>query len=126
MQYANVQCNISVVPKWCASWHRGVPRGVAMCAAKAMYTTYLCDITEKCAANQKVWEPLQYIMGRVMQCRCGLRYKLSERVDQPVIICYGYMERMSEERLVKRIYRVGLDGARERGRTRTGPGPRIS
>ena len=50
---------------------------------------------------------------------CGLKYKLSERVDQSVMRWYGHMERMSEERLVKRIYRAGVDGMRGRGRPRT-------
>ena len=37
---------------------------------------------------------------------CGLKDKLSERVDQSVVRWYGHMERMSEERLVKQIYRA--------------------
>ena len=46
---------------------------------------------------------------------CFLICKLSERVDQSVIRLYGYMEKMSEKRQVKRIYRAEVDGKRARG-----------
>ena len=49
---------------------------------------------------------------------CGLKYKLRERVDQLVMRWYGHMEKMSEERLGKRINRAGVDGTRGRGRPR--------
>ena len=39
---------------------------------------------------------------------CGLRYKLSERMDQSVMRWYEHIEKMSEERLEKRIYKAGV------------------
>ena len=59
------------------------------------------------------WYSLLPIMG------CGLKHKLNEKVDQSVMRWYGHMERMMEERLVKRIYRAGVGGTRGRGRPRT-------
>ena len=37
---------------------------------------------------------------------CGLKYKLSERVDQSVIRWYEHMERISEEKLEKNNFDV--------------------
>ena len=49
---------------------------------------------------------------------CGLKYKLSKRVDQSVMRWYGHIVCMSEEILVKRTYRAGVDGTRGRCRPR--------
>ncbi len=40
--------------------------------------------------------------------------KLSERVDQRVLSWYGYMVRMGEERLTKRVWKVEVSGVSDR------------
>ena len=50
---------------------------------------------------------------------CVLKYMLRERVDQSVMRWHRHIERMSEEGIVKRINRAGVDGKRGRDRPRT-------
>ena len=45
----------------------------------------------------------------------GVDEKLSERVDRKVLKWYGHVERMSGERLTKRVYRSEVEGERGRG-----------
>ena len=63
-----------------------------------------------------MWERMR---NEHIRMGCGFTYKLSERVNQSIIIWYGHMDRMSEERLVKRISRAEENRAIGRGRSRT-------
>ena len=50
--------------------------------------------------------------------RAGVDKSMSDRVDQRVLRWYGHMERMGEERLVKKVWVAEVDGVRPRGRPR--------
>jgi len=50
--------------------------------------------------------------------RCGKNVGVGERMDQGVLRWFGHMERMGEERLVKRMYDSVVRGVRGRGRPR--------
>ena len=48
------------------------------------------------------------------RCRCEL--SVLERIERNVLKWFGHLERMGEERLVKRVYRANVEGNRGRGR----------
>ena len=50
--------------------------------------------------------------------RCGKNVGVGERMDQGVLRWFGHVERMGEERLVKRVYESDVRGVRPRGRPR--------
>ncbi len=50
--------------------------------------------------------------------RTGVVKELAERAEQGVLRCFGHVERMEEERLVKKITRSDVRGVRPRGRPR--------
>ena len=49
---------------------------------------------------------------------CGRKVSVGQRVDQSVLRWYGHVERMGDERLVKRVYESEVRGVRRRGRPR--------
>ena len=57
---------------------------------------------------------------RNMNIRRNIRNKtyLLERVDQNTFRRFGYMERMYEGKLMRKIYRADVDGIRRAGRPR--------
>ena len=55
------------------------------------------------------------LRNEVVRERVGVDEKLSERVDRKVLKWYGHVERMSGERLTKRVYRSEVEGERGRG-----------
>ena len=48
--------------------------------------------------------------------RCGFTLSVLERIERNVLKWFGLVERIEEERLVKRVYRANVEGNRERGR----------
>ena len=50
--------------------------------------------------------------------RCGKNVSVGERIDQGVLRWFGHVERMGEDRLVRRVYDSNVRGARSRGRPR--------
>ena len=52
--------------------------------------------------------------------RVHVERELSDRVDQSVLRWFGHVERMDEERLVKRVMNSDVEGNRPRGRPRFG------
>ena len=48
--------------------------------------------------------------------RTGVMRELSGRADQSVLRWFGHIERMDEDRLVKRVYRAEVRGVAPRGR----------
>ncbi|MEL7302024.1 MAG: reverse transcriptase family protein, partial [Pseudomonadota bacterium] len=50
--------------------------------------------------------------------RCGKSVGVGERMDQGVLRWFGHVERMGEERLVRRVYDSDVRGMRGRGRPR--------
>ena len=55
-----------------------------------------------------------------MRSRTGVRSELAKRVDTNVLRWYGHVERMGEERLVKKVVNAKVDGKSMRGRPRYG------
>ena len=49
---------------------------------------------------------------------CGKNVSVSQRMDQGVLRWFGHVERMGNERLVKRVYDSEVRGVRRRGRPR--------
>merc|ERR1712002_540859 len=49
---------------------------------------------------------------------CGKNVGVSERMDQGVLRWFGHVERMGNDRLVKRVYDSEVRGVRRRGRPR--------
>ena len=47
---------------------------------------------------------------------CGCELSVLERNEGNVLKWFGHVERMGEERLVKRVYRGNVEGNRGRGR----------
>ncbi len=52
--------------------------------------------------------------------RKGVVKELAERAEQGVVRWFGHVERMKEERLVKKVTRSNVRGVRPRGRPRMG------
>ena len=50
--------------------------------------------------------------------RCGKNVSVGQRVDQGLLRWFGHVERMGDERLVKRVYESDIRGVRRRGRPR--------
>ena len=50
--------------------------------------------------------------------RCGKNVSVSQRMDQGVLRWFGHVERMENERMVKRVYESDVRGVRRRGRPR--------
>ena len=49
---------------------------------------------------------------------CGKNVSVSQRVNQGILRWFGHVERMGDERLVKRVYESEVRGVRRRGRRR--------
>ena len=52
--------------------------------------------------------------------RTGVRKDLANRVDRNVLRWFGHVERMEDERLLKRVVNARVDGRGARGRPRFG------
>ena len=50
--------------------------------------------------------------------RCGRKVSVGEKMDQGVMRWFGHVERMGDDRLVKRVYDSEVRGVRRRGRPR--------
>ena len=60
------------------------------------------------------------IRNEEVRARTGVRSELAKRVDTNVLRWYGHVERMDEERLVKKVVNAKVDGRSMRGRPRYG------
>ena len=56
------------------------------------------------------------VRNAIIRERCGCELSLLERIERSVLKRFGHVERMGEERLVKRVYHANVDGNRGRGR----------
>ena len=61
---------------------------------------------------------IERVRNEEIRRRCGKNVSTSEKVEQNVLRWFGHIERMSDERLVKRMYNSDILGARRRGRPR--------
>ena len=50
--------------------------------------------------------------------RCGKEVNVGVKIEQSVLRWFGHVERMDEERMVKRVYEASVEGVRRRGRPR--------
>ena len=55
-----------------------------------------------------------------MRARTGVRRELAARVDMNVLRWFGQVERMNNERLLKKVMNAKVDGRSTRGRPRFG------
>ena len=58
--------------------------------------------------------------NEIVRARAGVRGELSARVDMNVLRWFGHVERMDNERLLKRVVNAEVDGRNARGRRRFG------
>ena len=63
---------------------------------------------------------LDRVRNEEIRRRCSKEVSVCEKVDQSVLRWFGHVERMEEERLVKRVYQSDVMGVRRRGRPRRG------
>ena len=77
------------------------------------------DVFEmKCLRSMVGVSRMDRVRNEEVRARSDIRKKLSERADVNAINWFGHMERMDEQRLVKRIYVSHAEGVRARGRPR--------
>ena len=63
---------------------------------------------------------LDRLRNEEIRRRMGVTKEMAERVDESVLRWFGHMERMDEERLTKRVWKMEVAGQRGRGRPRYG------
>ena len=60
------------------------------------------------------------VRNEVVRARTGVRRELAARVDMNVLRWFGQVERMDNERLLKKVMNAKVDGRSARGRPRFG------
>ena len=60
------------------------------------------------------------VRNEVVRARTGVRRELAAKVDMNVLRCFSHLERMDNERLLKMVMNVKVDGRSARGRPRFG------
>ena len=63
---------------------------------------------------------LDRVRNEVVRARTGVRKKLTARVDMNVLRRFGHVERMDNERLLKKVMNAKVDGRSARVRPRFG------
>ena len=63
---------------------------------------------------------LDSVRNEEIRIRCSKEVSVCETADQSVLRWLGHVERMEENRLVKRVYQLDVMRARRRGRPRRG------
>ena len=58
------------------------------------------------------------VRNEIVRRRCGNKLSLLERADRGILRWFGHLERMSVERIVKKVYKSKVDGVRRVGRPR--------
>ena len=61
-----------------------------------------------------------WVRNEVVRARTGVRRELAARVDVNVLRWFGHVERMDNERLLKKVMNAKVDGRNARGRPRFG------
>ena len=74
----------------------------------------------KCLRSMAGVSRLDRFRNEEVRGRTGVRRELADRVDMNVLRWFGHVERMDNERLLKRVLNAGVDGQRGRGRPRAG------
>ena len=74
----------------------------------------------KCLRSMTGVSWLNRVRNEVVRARTGVRRELAARVDMNVLRWFGHVERMDDERLLKKVMNVKVDGRSARGRPRFG------
>ena len=79
-----------------------------------------CGDEMRCLRNMCGVTRRDRIRNEEVRRRTGVTRELAGRADQCVLRWFGHMERMDDDRLVKRIVKSEVQGARPRGRPTLG------
>ena len=74
----------------------------------------------KCLRSMTGVSRLDRVRNEVVRVRTGVRRELAARVDMNVLRWFSHVERMDNERLLKKVMNVKVDGRSARGRPRFG------
>ena len=74
----------------------------------------------KCLRSMTGVSRLDRVRNEVVRARTGVRRELAARVDVNVSRWFGHVERMDNERLLKKVMNAKVDGRSARGRPRFG------
>ena len=74
----------------------------------------------KCLRSMTGVSQLDRIRNEVVRARTGVRRELAARVDMNVLRWFGHVEKMDNERLLKKVINAKVDGRSARGRPRFG------
>ena len=74
----------------------------------------------KCLRSMAGVSRLDRVRNEVVRERTGVRNELAARVDMNVLRWFGHVERMGDERLLKKVMNARVDGRGARGRPRFG------
>ena len=74
----------------------------------------------KCLRSMTGVSRLDRVRNEVVRARTGVRRDLAARVDVNVLRWFGHVERMDNERLLKKVMNAKVDGISARGRPRYG------
>ena len=74
----------------------------------------------KCLRNLVGVSRMDRVRNEEVRRRAGIERELASRADQKVLRWFGYVERMDEYRMAKRVLMAEVSGGRVRGRPRLG------
>ena len=74
----------------------------------------------KCLSSMTGVSRLDRVRNEIVRARTGVRRELAARVDMNVLRWFGHVERMDNERLLKKVMNANVDGRSARGRLRFG------
>ena len=74
----------------------------------------------KCLRGMTGASQLDRIKNEVVRARTGVRRELATKVDMNVLRWFGHVERMDNERLLKKVMNARVDGRSARGRPGVG------
>ena len=74
----------------------------------------------KCLRSTTGVSRLDRVRNEVLRARTGVRRELAARVDMNVLRWFGHVDRMDNERLLKKVMNAEIDGRSARGRPRFG------
>ena len=75
---------------------------------------------KKCLRSMTGVFRVDRVRNEVVRARTGVRRELAARVDMNVLRWFGQVERMDNERLLKKVTNAKVDGRSARGRPRFG------
>ena len=74
----------------------------------------------KCLRSMTGVSRLDRVRNEEVRTRTGVRRELAARVDMNVLRWFGHVERMDDERLLKKVMNAKVNGRSARGRPRFG------